>query len=177
VIRGCVRGIHEATPIILTADECAEVRPRRNTGCASGRGWCCWRRKAWPAARSAGKLAVRLERRRSGGVRYARDRLAGLEETGNRAPKTDRWLARHPNVHFHFTPTRASWLNQIGIWFSILADQSLAGASFTSVTQLRAHIDAFVATYNETPNHSPGPNPRSARNASKHVSRTNDSGY
>ena len=72
-----------------------------------------------------------------------------LDNLNTHKPKTDRWLARHPNVHFHFTPTRASWLNQIEIWFSILADQSLAGASFTSVTQLRAHIDAFVATYNE----------------------------
>ena len=72
-----------------------------------------------------------------------------LDNLNTHKPKTDRWLTRHPNVHFHFTPTRASWLNQIEIWFSILADQSLAGASFTSVTQLRAHIDAFVATYNE----------------------------
>jgi len=47
-------------------------------------------------------------------------------------------------VHFHFTPTRASWLNQIEIWFSILADQSLAGASFHSVAQLRTHIDDFI---------------------------------
>jgi hypothetical protein len=46
-------------------------------------------------------------------------------------------------------PVGGSWLNQIEIWFSILADQSLAGASFTSVAQLRANIDAFVATYNE----------------------------
>jgi hypothetical protein len=53
---------------------------------------------------------------------------------GKDEPKQDRWLRRHPNVHFHFTPTRASWLNQIEIWFSILADQSLAGASFHSVT-------------------------------------------
>jgi hypothetical protein len=52
-------------------------------------------------------------------------------------------------VHFHFTPTRASWLNQIEIWFSILADQSLAGASFDSVAQLRAQIDAFIELYNE----------------------------
>ena len=64
-------------------------------------------------------------------------------------PKQDRWLKRHPNVHFHFTPTRASWLNQIEIWFSILANQSLAGASFHSVTELRAHIDDFIEAYNE----------------------------
>src|SRR5690349_19328363 len=36
-------------------------------------------------------------------------------------PKHDRWLARHKSVHFHFTPTHASWLNQLEIWFSILS--------------------------------------------------------
>jgi hypothetical protein len=54
-----------------------------------------------------------------------------------------------PSITADFTPTRASWLNQIEIWFSILADQSLAGASFDSVAQLRAHIDAFIEFYNE----------------------------
>jgi hypothetical protein len=47
--------------------------------------------------------------------------------------KNDRWLKHHPNVRFHFTPTRASWLNQVEIWFSILQAKSLRGASFTSV--------------------------------------------
>jgi transposase len=59
------------------------------------------------------------------------------------------WLARHPKVTFHYTPTRASWLNQVEGWFSILQGQSLSGASFTSVEQLREHIDAFIDTYNE----------------------------
>ena len=72
-----------------------------------------------------------------------------LDNLNTHKPKQDRWLNRHPNVHFHFTPTRASWLNQIEIWFSILADQSLAGASFHSVTELRAHIDDFIEAYNE----------------------------
>ena len=35
--------------------------------------------------------------------------------------KCDEWLARHPNVHFHFTPTSASWLNQVEIWFGIMS--------------------------------------------------------
>ena len=56
---------------------------------------------------------------------------------------------RHPNVHFHFTPTRASWLNQVEIWFSILQGNSLKDASFTSVKQLREHIDAFIEAHNE----------------------------
>ena len=63
-------------------------------------------------------------------------------------PKNDRWLKRHPHVHFHFTPTKASWLNQVEIWFSILAAKALAGTSFTSRKQLIAHIDAFIAAYN-----------------------------
>jgi transposase len=72
-----------------------------------------------------------------------------LDNLNTHKPKNDRWLKRHPNVHFHFTPTRASWLNQVEIWFSILQGQSLRGASFTSVAQLREHIDAFIAAYNQ----------------------------
>lgn len=72
-----------------------------------------------------------------------------LDNLNTHKPKNDRWLKRHPNVHFHFTPTRASWLNQVEIWFSILEGKSLHGASFESVQQLREHIDAFVETYNQ----------------------------
>ena len=73
-----------------------------------------------------------------------------LDNLNTHKPRNDRWLKRHPNVHFHFTPTRASWLNQVEIWFSILQGKSLRGASFGSVEQLRKHIDAFIAAYNET---------------------------
>jgi len=73
-----------------------------------------------------------------------------LDNLNTHKPRNDRWLKRHPNVHFHFTPTRASWLNQVEIWFSILEAASLRGASFTSIEQLRAHIDAFIDAYNET---------------------------
>jgi hypothetical protein len=57
---------------------------------------------------------------------------------------------RHPRVHLHFTPTHASWLNQIDCWFSILAMAALKGASFTSPAQLRQAIDGFIEVYNET---------------------------
>ena len=67
-----------------------------------------------------------------------------LDNLSTHKPKNDCWLRRHPNVRFHFTPTRASWLNQVEIWFSILEKKSLHGASFTSVKQLREHIDAFT---------------------------------
>src|SRR5918995_839800 len=73
-----------------------------------------------------------------------------LDNLSTHKPKNDQWLKRHPNVRFHFTPTRASWLSQVEIWFSILEGTSLHGASFTSVKQLREHIDSFIETYNET---------------------------
>ena len=68
----------------------------------------------------------------------------------NTHKKNNAWLKRHPNVTFHYTPTRASWLNQVECWFSILQGQSLAGASFASVAHLKEHINAFIETYNET---------------------------
>jgi transposase len=72
-----------------------------------------------------------------------------LDNLNTHKPKHDAWLARHPNVRFHFTPTHASWLNQIECWFSILSRRALQGASFTSPRQLREAIDAFIRTYNQ----------------------------
>jgi len=72
-----------------------------------------------------------------------------LDNLNTHKPKHDRWLARHKNVHFHFTPTHASWLNQVEVWFSILSSRALAGASFTSPRQLRMQIDAFITAYNQ----------------------------
>jgi len=65
-------------------------------------------------------------------------------------PKQDRGLRRHPNVHFHFTPTDASWLNQVKCWFSLLSRRALPGASFTSPQQLREAIDRFAQASNQT---------------------------
>jgi transposase len=61
--------------------------------------------------------------------------------------KCDTWLADHPNVHFHFTPTSASWLNQVEIWFSILSRKALRGLSTKSTIELRQAIEAFIAAY------------------------------
>ncbi len=61
--------------------------------------------------------------------------------------KCDAWLAKHPNVHFHFTPTSASWLNQVEIWFGILSRKALRGLSTKSTGELRQAIEAFIAAY------------------------------
>ncbi len=67
----------------------------------------------------------------------------------NTHKKNEDWLAAHPNVTFHFTPTSASWLNQVEIWFGIFQRKTLNNASFSSIEQLVAAIDAFTAAYNE----------------------------
>ena len=72
-----------------------------------------------------------------------------LDNLNTHKPKHDGWLARHKNVRFHFTPTHASWLNQVEVWFSILSRHALAGASFTAPRQVRDQIDAFIAAYNQ----------------------------
>jgi transposase len=72
-----------------------------------------------------------------------------LDNRNTHKPKRDRWLQAHPRVHFHYTPSYASWLNQVEIWFSILSRATLKGASFTSPRQVRSAIDAFVEVHNE----------------------------
>ena len=63
--------------------------------------------------------------------------------------RNDDWLARHPTVRFHVTPTSASWLNQIEIWFGIFTRKTLRGARFNSVEELTSAIRAFVTAYNK----------------------------
>lgn len=82
---------------------------------------------------------------------YPDQELHVILDNLNTHKNNEDWLKRHPNVTFHFTPTRASWLNQVEIWFSILQAKSLTNASFTSVAQLRKHINAFIEAYNGDP--------------------------
>jgi len=64
--------------------------------------------------------------------------------------KNDDWLAKFDGrVQFHFTPTSASWLNQIEIVFSLLQRKALSGASFKNKDQLREAIEAFIKRHNE----------------------------
>jgi transposase len=59
------------------------------------------------------------------------------------------WLADHPRVTFHFTPTSASWMNQVETWFGILTRKAIRRGSFRSVKELVAMIDAFTRQWNE----------------------------
>jgi len=72
-----------------------------------------------------------------------------LDNLSTHKPKRDMWLKRHKNVSFHYTPTHASWLNQVECWFSILSRSALKGGSFTSTREVRKAIDDFVEVYNK----------------------------
>lgn len=66
-------------------------------------------------------------------------------------PAVDAWLAAHPRVTFHFTPTGASWLNLVEVWFSILTRKSVRRGSFDTVTALVTHIGRYIDTWNAHP--------------------------
>lgn len=64
-------------------------------------------------------------------------------------PEVCEWLKTHPNIHLHFTPTGASWLNMVEAWFGILTRKSIRRESFPSVKSLIRHIAKFIIHWNE----------------------------
>ncbi len=65
-------------------------------------------------------------------------------------PKVKRWLAAHPRYQVHYTPTYASWLNQVEIWFNIITQRAIRRGTFRSVKSLVEKISIFVTQYNST---------------------------
>jgi transposase len=61
------------------------------------------------------------------------------------------WLETQPRIHFHYTPTSASWLNQIEGFFGILAKQSLSITDFASKRALQEHLVAYLRAWNKNP--------------------------
>jgi len=66
-------------------------------------------------------------------------------------PKVRGWLARHPRVTFHFTPTSCSWANAVEGWFAKLTRQRLKRGVFTSIVELQTAINRFIAEANDKP--------------------------
>ena len=64
-------------------------------------------------------------------------------------PKVQAWLARHPRIVLHFTPTSGSWLNMVEIFFGIITRQAIRRGSFTSVQELITAIETFIAGWND----------------------------
>ncbi len=63
-------------------------------------------------------------------------------------PKVAEFLVANPHVHLHHTPTHASWLNQVELFFSILERRLLRRGEFESVDHLAERVIAFIKDYN-----------------------------
>jgi transposase len=66
-------------------------------------------------------------------------------------PAVQAWLAKHPRFHMHYTPTSASWLNMVERFFRDITVNRLRRGVFTSVPELVAAIDAYIAHHNTKP--------------------------
>jgi transposase len=69
----------------------------------------------------------------------------------HKTPEIQKWLARHPRFHIHFTPTGSSWINQVERWFGLLTDKLIRRGVHTSVQALEKDIRAWIQTWNENP--------------------------
>jgi transposase len=66
-------------------------------------------------------------------------------------PKVKAWLARHPRFHMHFTPTSASWLNQVERFFGLITEDRIRCGVFNSVSELEAAIQQYLDQHNTDP--------------------------
>jgi len=69
--------------------------------------------------------------------------------SSHRSKKTLAWVAKHKRLHLTFTPTHASWLNQIEIWFGILTRRVVRRGIFKSRQELVDRLLSFIKTYNQ----------------------------
>jgi transposase len=71
--------------------------------------------------------------------------------SAHKTRQVEAFLAEHPHVHLHFTPTYASWLNQVELWFAKIERDLIARGIFTSVTDLARKLRRYIRQYNKTP--------------------------
>jgi transposase len=69
----------------------------------------------------------------------------------HKTPAVQRWLAKRPRFHVHYTPTYSSWLNLVERWFGLLSDRKIKRASHRSTRELERDIRAFLRHTNENP--------------------------
>jgi len=69
----------------------------------------------------------------------------------HKTPAVQRWLAKRPRFHVHYTPTYSSWLNLVERWFAILSERTIKRASHRSTRELEADIRRFLNQTNTHP--------------------------
>jgi transposase len=71
--------------------------------------------------------------------------------SAHKTDKVNHFLANHPNVHLHFTPTYSSWLNQVELWFAKIQRDVIARGVFSSVNDLEKKLMRYIRLYNNAP--------------------------
>ena len=71
--------------------------------------------------------------------------------SAHKTGQVEDFLARHPSVHLHFTPTYSSWLNQVELWFAKIERDVIARGVFTSLADLRGKLMKYIRHYNKAP--------------------------
>ena len=71
--------------------------------------------------------------------------------SAHKTKHVDAFLAEHPHVHLHFTPTYSSWLNQVELWFAKIERDVIARGIFTSVKDLARKLMRYIRHYNADP--------------------------
>jgi transposase len=66
----------------------------------------------------------------------------------HKTPRIKRWFLKHPRYHLHFTPTGASWLNQVERWFGLMTERMIRRGVFKSVEHLEEAIKAYLKEQN-----------------------------
>jgi transposase len=110
---------------------------------------------------ATGKVLAHVKQRRTSAdfLRFMNDVVAAFPDRElhvvldnlniHKNQAAQRWLGRHPRVHFHHTPTHASWVNLIECFFSILSKQGLSQSVHHSKRQLKEFLVKFIENYNQ----------------------------
>ncbi len=69
----------------------------------------------------------------------------------HKTPSVRAWFARHPRFHAHFTPTSASWLNQVERWFALLTEKQIRRGTHRSTLELEKAIRSYLDLHNRDP--------------------------
>src|SRR5262249_56484261 len=72
--------------------------------------------------------------------------------SAHKTRRVQSFLADHPQLHLHFTPTYSSWLNQVELWFAKIERDLIARGIFTSVRDLARQLIRYVRHHNQAPN-------------------------
>jgi transposase len=104
-----------------------------------------------PAARHTSADFLRFMDRVVAGYRRSQELHVILDNlSAHKTAAVQAWRAAHPTVHFHFTPTYSSWLNQVELWFAKIERDLIARGIFTSVPDLRKKLLQYIKLHNKT---------------------------